>query len=188
LAHSVLAHDMRVEATGLSYLFGKWIKFIVLGQRNGLMFAFFMTLLMMMLVLGKVRAGAIAMFPNVFPLLAVAGLLGWIWDSVDSDTIMIAIIGIGIAVDDTIHFCSRLRIEVQRCTSLDQALLNTVRFSGKAILQTTVILCLGFLPFATSDYFTTQIFGTLLPLIFVLALAADILLLPALVQLRWLRL
>ena len=50
-------------------------------------------------------------------------------------------------------------------------------------MQTTVILCLGFAPFAGSDYFSTRIMGTLLPLTLFCALIADLLLVPALIAL-----
>jgi hypothetical protein len=45
---------------------------------------------------------------------------------------------------------------------------------------TTVILTVGFLPFAWSDYFSLRILGTLLPMVLLVALAADLLLVPAL--------
>ena len=48
---------------------------------------------------------------------------------------------------------------------------------------TTVILVFGFAPFTLSDYFTIRIMGTLLPFALIVALLADLLLVPALVKL-----
>ncbi len=45
--------------------------------------------------------------------------------------------------------------------------------------MTTVTLALGFAPFALSDYYSTRIMGTLLPMTLVVALVADLLLVPA---------
>ena len=67
-------------------------------------------------------------------------------------------------------------------------LSTTFRFTGRALVQTSFILCLGLLPFLLSDYLTTQLMGSLLPLTLVMALISDLLLLPALVKLRVLRL
>ena len=62
------------------------------------------------------------------------------------------------------------------------ALRRTFDYAGRAILMTTVILALGFLPLSFSGYTTTRMFGTLLPAVLVVALVADLLLVPALVQ------
>ena len=113
--------------------------------------------------------------------------MGGVWDVVDSDTILVATFAIGIAVDDTIHFLTRLRYESSRTRDRNVALQRTFVFTGRAIVQTTIILCLGFSPFAWSDYFSTRIIGTLLPMTLVMALVADLLLVPALVELGVLR-
>ena len=46
----------------------------------------------------------------------------------------------------------------------------------------------GFLPFAATGYFTTRLFGTLLPMVLIVALLADLLLVPAMVRKGWMRL
>ena len=53
--------------------------------------------------------------------------------------------------------------------------------------MTTLILTIGFCPFIFSQYFSLKILGTLLPLVLIVALLADLLLLPALARLRLLR-
>jgi len=175
------------RATGLTYLFGKWIAFVVAGQKRGLAFALGTIALMMMITLRRFGAGAVSMLPNVLPLLCLGGYLGLAWGAVDSDTLIIAMVAVGIAVDDTIHFLTRLRIEMQRDGDVDAALQRTFACTGRAIVQTSIVLCAGFLPFAFSDYFTTQIMGTLLPATLVVALLADLWLATALVKLGILR-
>jgi len=171
-----------VSPGGLTYLFGDWIGFIVDGQKQGLLFAFFATTLMMIVALRLWGAGLLSMIPNALPILVLGGVVGWTWDSVDSDTIMVAMIAIGIGVDDTIHFTTRLRMEAARTNDLFRAMQRTFNFTGRAIIMTSIILCLGFAPFATSAYFTTKIMGTLLPMTLLVALVADLLLLPALIE------
>ena len=51
------------------------------------------------------------------------------------------------------------------------------------MVTTTIILVAGFMPLGLSDYFSVRIFGTLLPMTLVVAILADILLVPALVKL-----
>ena len=182
-----LGEGVKVEVTGLSYLFGKWVDYIIEGQKKGLAFAFFATTILMILCLRLFGAGLVSMIPNALPLLVLGAVLGFSGESVDSDLMMIGMIAIGIAVDDTIHFLTRLRLEARRAKDIDEALLLTSEFTGTAIVQTSVILCLGFIPFLMSDYLTTRMMGSLLPLTLVMALISDLLLLPALVKLGVLR-
>ena len=123
------------------------------------------------------------MLPNTIPLLLLGGYLGWFWDTVDSDVIMVAIITIGISVDDTIHFLFRYRFERERTDDIDIALDRTFHYSGRAIIITTVILAAGFFPYAWSDYFSVRIYGTLLPVTLLAALTVDLLLVPAMIKL-----
>ena len=174
---------LQVEVTGIISLFGWWVDAILEGQKNGLMMSIFLIALMMMCSLRSVRAGLISMIPNVLPLLTVAAFMGWWTDAVDSDTLVIGMMAIGIGVDDTIHFLVRYRIEAERCASRELALRRTFGFAGRAIFITTVILSFGFLPLAMSDYLPLWFFGVLLPLALVVALVADLLLVPALAQL-----
>jgi uncharacterized protein len=187
IVEATFGQDVDVYVGSLNTLFGRWINFVMKGQRQGLLFAIFTTTIMMILCLKLLGPGLWSMVPNLFPLLTLGGYCGWAWDTFDSDTIVVCMIAIGIAVDDTIHFMTRLRIESRHAATVHDAVQRTLYFSGGAIVKTTIILVAGFAPFATSDYFTTQIMGTLLPLTLVMALVSDLLLIPALIQLGVLR-
>lgn len=187
MGKELFGEGVKVKPTGISYLFGDWVAFILEGQRRGLLFAILSTCLMMVIGLRSIRVGLLSMIPNLLPLLVLGGYVGLAWDQVDSDTILIATFAIGIAVDDTIHFLTRFRFESQRTSDVRVALERTFFFTGRAIIQTTVILCLGLSPFAASDYFSTRIVGTLMPMTLLVALCADLLLVPALVELGILR-
>jgi len=186
-AGRLLGDDVHVEVTGLNYLLGEWLEQIVAGQRRGLLLAVITIMLMMGLALRSLRAGLVSMIPNLFPLLVLGGYLGFFWDQVDSDALIVAMVAIGIAVDDTIHFLTRYKLESARSETHEQAMQNTFHFSGRAIVITTTILVAGFAPNAFTDYLTTRMMGTLLPGCLLLALAADLLLLPALVRLGAIR-
>ena len=107
---------------------------------------------------------------------------GAVWGDLDSDTLVILMMAIGIGVDDTIHFLTRLRTESRRCKTQEEAIKRTFSFAGRAIVMTTLILALGFAPMAMSAYYSMAMLGTLLPLALTVAMAADLLLVPALAQ------
>ncbi|MBT6490176.1 MAG: MMPL family transporter [Deltaproteobacteria bacterium] len=182
-----LGDKAQVEVTGMSYLMGQWIEYIVDGQKNGFLFAVIVTTLMMWVCLRLPAAALISMIPNLLPIIVMGGFLGLTEKFVDSDTMVVAMIAIGIAVDDTIHFLTRFRMEAARSSTLDEAITRTFEYTGRGIVKTTLILCLGLLPFNLSDYLTTRMMGTLLPMTLVVALVADLLLVPALLKIRFLR-
>ncbi len=167
-----------LEATGLTTLFGGFLDDLLTGQRTGLFFSISSIGVMMMLGLRSVRNGLLSILPNVLPMLAVGGIAGLLWTDVDSDTFIPAMIAIGIGVDDTIHFLVRMRLEAQRAP-MPQAIRRTFQFAGRGILFTTIILVLGFIPLALSDYFSIWLMGTFIPAALIIALLTDLLLVPA---------
>jgi len=183
LGQTALGPKMTVEATGIIYMLGQWFNVILEEQGRALLIVFFIVAIMMCIGLRSVRAGAWSMVPNLLPIFFLGGYVGWMWEYVDSDILIVAIMAIGIGVDDTIHFLMRLRIETARCADGEQAMRRTFSYSGRGIVITTVILVLGFMPLATSDYLSIYILGTMLPLTLVVALVADLFLAPAMARL-----
>ena len=178
---------VKVEPTGMIYLTGDWLDDLVAGQQRGLGFTFFFIGLMMIVCLRSLRAGLWSMVPNALPLFALGGYLGLTLDSADSDVLVLAMLAIGIGVDDTIHFLMRFRLEHSRTDDTREAVRRTFHYAGRAIVVTTIVLGLGFLPLALSGQMTIAMMGTLLPLTLVVALVADLLLVPALARVGLIR-
>jgi predicted RND superfamily exporter protein len=185
LARDTVGDAAEVEVTGASRLVGWWLDELLDGQSKGLVLTFVLITFMMIAGLRSLRMGLGSMIPNVLPLLAIAGYVGLAWEQVDSDTLAIGMMAIGIGVDDTIHFLMRYKIESKRSKDSAEALERTFAFAGRAIVMTTVILVVGFLPLALSGYLSISIVGTLLPAVLIIALAADLLTVPAMVRLGW---
>ncbi len=179
LAASLRAADIDVEVSGLAYLVGGWLDNVLDGQKKGVGLALALVAFMMMLALRSISAGLISMIPNLLPLIALGGLAALLWDLVDSDTLAVAMMAIGIGVDDTIHFLMRFRLEMRRGRTPQEAMRETLRFSGRAIIITSVVLGAGFAPFAMSSYVPVRNMGTLLPFCFLVAIIADLFLVPA---------
>jgi len=181
-AAEILPSDIETSATGMMPLVGGWLDVIVTGQRNGVMTSILSITILMIIGLRSFGVGMWSMIPNLLPLIAVTACSHWIWDELDSDSLIVLMMAIGIGVDDTIHFLMRFRIESARSKTTSEAIGRTFEFAGRAIVMTTIILSAGFLPFLASDYWSTWILGALLPLSLVVAMAADLLLVPALAE------
>ena len=100
-----------------------------------------------------------------------------------STTAMVFSIGLGIAVDDTIHYLARLREEARRGLSIEDIIENTTRGTGRAVVLTTVILVTGLSVNGFSEFIAMEQFGLLSAFTLVTALIGVLFLLPVLVQL-----
>jgi len=127
-----------------------------------------------------VLAGAVAMIPNMFPVLMVFGIMCHLEIAIDIGTMMTASVAMGVAVDDTIHFLSWFRQNLDAGLSRVEAVIETYRRVGPAMTQTTVVGGLGLFVFALSTFTPTQRFGTLMLVMLMAALIGDLVLLPAL--------
>lgn len=83
----------------------------------------------------------------MLPLLVIIGVVGWFNMRLSITISIVFTIVFGIAVDDTIHFLSRYRIESQK-----QAIENCIRASGGSISLTAIILVAGFGTLLLSDF------------------------------------
>lgn len=131
-------------------------------------------------ILWGIGAGAVAMLPNVFPVVVIFGSMGHLGTLVDIGTMMTASVAMGVAVDDTIHFLSWLRRGLDSGLDRREALIQTYRRVGPAMTQTTLVGGLGLFVFALSTFTPTQRFGTLMLVLLGAALVGDLVFLPAL--------
>ncbi|MCG9909798.1 MAG: efflux RND transporter permease subunit [Flavobacteriales bacterium] len=164
--------------TGSARLIDINIQNLTLNLAYGLLLGFVIVCIIIGIIFKSVRVAIIGLLPNIFPLLAAGAVLGYFGIPLKTSTAIIFTIGFGIAVDDTIHFLSRLKIEMGLGKPFYEALKITFTGTGKAMALTTIVLVAGFIPLTVSGFLATFYLGLLLSLLLVVALAADIFLLP----------
>ncbi len=171
-----------VHATGSVVLLNRSADTLARAQVVGLAQILVVLLILMSLLFLSLRAGLMSLVPNVFPIIMLFGLMGATGISLNISTSMIAVIAIGIAVDDTIHYLTAFNGELRRTGDQHQAVLYVGRTVGRPIVFTTVALCLGFLVVCLSNFIPIQHFGILAGATMAVALFSDLVLLPALVM------
>lgn len=134
----------------------------------------------MVFMFKDLRLIIIALVPNVIPLLIVGGLMGYLNLDIKPSTAVIFTIALGIAVDDSIHYLARFRVEKLRSGAFLPSLATTTIRTGRAIIITSLILVAGFGTLITSAFTSTTLMGVLVCITIVAALFADLFLLPAL--------
>ncbi|MEJ2468621.1 MAG: MMPL family transporter, partial [Campylobacterales bacterium] len=122
-----------------------------------------------------------AIIANLVPVGAVFGVMGWSDIPLDMMTITIAAIGIGIAVDDTIHYIHRFRIELEKDGDYLAAMHRSHESIGYAMSYTSAAIMIGFVILVLSVFIPTILFGLLTVLVMFMAIVADLLLLPKLI-------
>lgn len=122
----------------------------------------------------------ISMVPNLMPLLVTAGVMGLSGVDIKPSTAVIFTIALGIAVDDSIHFLSRFRLEFARSGVMSKALTMTTLRTGRPMIITSLILIAGFGTLMNSDFTSTTMMGILVCSTIFAALTADLLVLPSL--------
>ncbi len=174
--------DLKVSLTGGVPLMMKMVSFISFSQIKSFGLALLVVSLIILLFFGSIKFGTIAMIPNIFPMVIVAGIVGWSGVALDTDTLLVMPIAIGIAVDDTIHFLTRYRTEILHGAGRKEAIDTTLKEVGQAMMFTSLILSIGFLVFLTTSYIPMNKFGGLSAMAISLALVADLFYLPALLM------
>jgi hypothetical protein len=174
--------ELSVKATGELILHTRTSGDIVRGQIQSLGLAAGIIFVVMSTMFLSFRIGLIAMIPNLFPILVFFGLMGASGAVLSLSTNIIAAIVLGIAVDDTIHLMSRLSSQVRATADREEALRHTFSTVGKPVFYTSVILFLGFLTLCVSSFVPIREFGILAAITMIVALGADVVLLPAILS------
>jgi predicted RND superfamily exporter protein len=131
-------------------------------------------------VFGSLRVGAIAMIPNLVPVIVFFGVLGFGIAPLSLPTSLIGSVTLGVAIDDTVHFLVGYRRQRADGASPEDAVRRTARRVGRPIVITSVMLVAGFLTITLSGFATIREFGILTALTMGICLSTDLVLLPAL--------
>ncbi|MBM3834705.1 MAG: hypothetical protein FJ403_15825 [Verrucomicrobia bacterium] len=121
----------------------------------------------------------LSLITNAIPVAFVLAVAGFANIPLNSITIMVAAICLGIAVDDSIHFITNWRDERRRAHSREDAIRQTFRVKGRPIVYTSVILIAIFSIFWFSSFPPVVHFGLLSAIAYVGALITVLFFLPA---------
>ena len=176
------ADEYNVRITGTTPIFLKGNAFLY----DSLLRATFWSLLIISLTMSFLfpswRMVLIAIIPNFTPLIFTAGMMGYLGVPLKPSTILIFSISFGITVDSTIHFVSTFRREIiQNLRPVRKALSHTIQEVGHSMVYSAIAVCSGFAIFILSEFQGTQSLGWLTGMTILGGMAANLLLLPALI-------
>ena len=164
-------------------LFSTLDHYLVMSQISSFGTAFFTVFGVIFIVFRSFRFGFLTIAPNLLPVVAVLGVMGYLDISMNIATVMVASVALGIVDDDTIHFINRYRREVAAGATTDRAIEIATAHEGRASLTTAVINSAAFAVLMLSEYRPTAWFGGLLALTMAAAFLAEVFILPATIKL-----
>lgn len=177
--------EEQVHLTGMLVLYNNLLQSLFKSQIQTVGVVFFAILLMFALSFRNIKMAAIAIIPSITAASMMLGLMGWLRIPLDIMTITIAAICIGIAVDNTIHYVHRFSKEFGKDSNYWAAIKRSHDSIGHAMYYTTITITLGFSILALSNFIPSIYFGLLTGFSMVIALLANLTLLPVLVA--WLK-
>jgi predicted RND superfamily exporter protein len=181
--HEALSDVGSPSTTGVLALIVRAISTVVTSMASSYLLAFAVITPLMVLLLGSLRLGLLAMLPNVMPILLTLGVMGFLGLPLDTFSLLLGGIALGLAVDDTIHFMHNYQRYRAAGASLGGAVGRTLHTAGRAMLITTIVLSTGFLGFVLSSMNNLANMGLLVSFTITTAFFSDVLLAPALLAL-----
>lgn len=176
-------HIHKADGSGPSMMFA------YIGSRNiksmliGTTVALILISLVLIIALRSFKIGLVSMLPNLVPAAMGFGLWGLFVGEVGLALSVVTTMTLGIVVDDTVHFLSKY-LRARREENLDSH--DAVRYAfttvGRALLITSIVLVVGFLVLALSNFKLNSGMGMLTAIVIVFALVADFLFLPPLLM------
>ncbi|UYZ64000.1 efflux RND transporter permease subunit [Hymenobacter weizhouensis] len=172
---------LQTRLTGSANLIDKNNATLTRNMITGMSIDIVMVTLIVLALFRSLRMTLVVLVPNLVPILIVAGVMGAAGVHMKVSTSIIFTIAFGIAVDDTIHFISKLKLTLLEEPSLFRAVRKTYLMAGKAVIVTSLILVGGFSTLIFSSFDGTFYVGLLIGLTLLFGVVAELTLLPILI-------
>jgi len=167
------------HVTGRSLLANRALDNIIRDMLVSFLSAFGIIFITVSVLYRSIKAGLITMLPNIIPLVVTLGFMGLFGITLRVSTVVAFAICLGMAVDDTIHYLTRFREELDRTGDYIASMYTTFQSAGRAIVLTTSMLIAGFLVFVSSDFKATHDLGLLASVALTSSLLGSLVFLPA---------
>ena len=181
----------RISVTGLPAIAAR-NSALLIGELNvGLVGDIFLVFIFLAVALRSMLVGVAAVLPSLFPIFVTGTLLAVSGQGLQFASIVAIAVAFSLAIDSTIHFLNRFRLEEDRLGagpgSEQEVLARTAHHIGPVVVLTTIVLALGLGVTVLSDLPSLRLFGLLAAVCLFASLFAQLVILPAAVSLyrRW---
>ncbi|GEP51488.1 transporter [Flavobacterium noncentrifugens] len=182
-AEQVFPKDQyNVTITGKSLVFQKGTGYLLDNLLSSLVFAFFLTAVLIGFMFRSFKMILVSIIPNLLPLMITAGIMGFMDIPLKPSTILVFGIAFGLSVDDTVRFLAQYREELKKNNwKIRKSVFATFADSGLSMFYTSIVLFFGFSVFMLSSFGGTIALGGLVSVTLFFGMMSNLMLLPALV-------
>lgn len=170
---------VRVRLAGDIYLASAGLTNFIWDLLGSLSMAAIIIFAVMTVLFRSLRLGLVSIPPNVLPLVLTWGYMSLRGIELNTTTVVIFSVSLGLAVDDTIHFLTRYQEERNEGYDVRTAIERTFLGAGRAIIITSVVLVGGLAILLNTNFNPTSHFAELTTCTVVGALIGDLFVLPA---------
>lgn len=170
------------EVNGQTNMFAKMQSDVTNTLIESIAMAIGVISIIMLFIFKNLKMISIFLIPNILPIVLVIGVMGWLGITIDIGVAISGAIIMGIAVDDTIHFLVKYQEARRKGHRLKESLVYVMQYAGSAIIFTTLILSSAFIVFNFSQFMLNANFGLVTAIALLIAVAVDLLLLPAILS------
>lgn len=174
---------LSIQQAGIAPIYKELDRQLTRSQIISLLIALLLVFLLLWAQFKSIVGGLISVTPIALTILVNFGVMSYLGVPLDTATMMVASIAIGIGIDYTIHFTSRFRLELAKQASYRAALEKTLETTGVAIVINALSVMMGFLVLMMSSLVPLQRFGWLTALTMFTSALGAITVLPALILL-----
>ncbi|MCH8499162.1 MAG: MMPL family transporter [Marinobacter sp.] len=171
----------QILLTGMTVMYNNMLQSLFDSQIKTLGVVFVAIMVMFLILFRSLLLAVIGILPNLLAAASVLGLLGLLGIPLDMMSITIAAITVGIAVDDTIHYMHRFRVEFARDGDYLATMHRCHSTIGRAMFYTSLTIITGFSILVLSNFIPTIYFGLFTGFAMLMALLGALTLLPRLI-------
>lgn len=169
---------LTIHYTGISRMSDKNTTDIAQSIFTGILIVLAVTFVLLAIFFRSFLEASISLIVNIIPLLVLASAYGLIGLELRAGNSIAFVIAIGIAIDDTMHLLANYKKQRANGKSFDKLLAN----AGKPIILTTIVFALSFSVLLFSELEPVSTLGLAIVVGSISALAADLIILPALLR------
>ena len=182
-AHYYDDRPIKPMLSGPAALLGAVSHLVVRGQIISLAYASIIIFVIMSFVFRSLVGGILATLPMSLSVLMIFGVLGNFGIPLNMTTSLLTCILVGVGVDYSVHFLWHLREHIREGETLEDAIANTMKVSGKGILFNGISVVVGFSVLMYSVFMPLKAFSVLIMASIAFCLIGGLAILPAMVSL-----
>ncbi len=175
--------EVKLELTGMAIMDKAVVRHLVRGQIFSLMASLVICFVMIVIMYRSLRVGIVCFTPLLLAIMLNFAVIVLSDNTLNFGTALTASIAIGIGVDYSIHFVSRYRLLRAEGKEDEEAIVETMQTTGKAIIFNALSVSTGFMVLLFSSFIPVSSIGWLVALVMLSCSLGALTIIPAVLPL-----